>query len=410
MRAVAGVGLGIGFLAQVVTFLAGVLPAILRQPEVLVYLLGVTAPATIALHVTLLGAAVRLPLEAEGGAARRAVRAAVTVTGVAMIGVLTVGAVLGVVGLGGVASYLVAVASLTGAMGAFQLAMTAGVRVGAVTAVMSGRLVYALVLFAGTLVALLTGASMAVFAAVVVVSYLVGSVTLLAAIRGEVLRDVEGAGHGGVPRAVSRVVVSQALSTVSSQVAAMATAGLGVFAETWALAVRMASGAQTIGGQVFGVGIDAATATSMRRRGAGSGDVFRRAGFAMVGVLAIYASTLSLVLWWNRASVPDTTAAAVIIGLCVYLPTLVAFSPIDRMTSMMVPSSLRIGVDVARAGASILVLLLAHGVATLVWLSAVSAAALTAYVALVIASTRRAHALARVDALVSTALRWNPGR
>lgn len=400
--------LSLGGFAQIATFGAGLLPIAFRQPDVLVFLLSVTAPVVISLQVLLQGATVRVPLAPTLNVARALV-VRVEATLVCASAALAVGAwaTTTLAPASEYSRFLSASAVLLFGQGSYLLMVALLTRLLRVGAAMAGRFVYGLCLVIGTFVALSLEASEWVYPVLAGGAYLMGAASMIAMVAASgVNSEPEEATSGPVTvvRSAPRLVASQTLSAVSAQASALALPGLGPAASGWAMAVRLSSGMQTIGGHVLAVEYDARAARAMRAAGNEVAQVMRRAQFGGGMLVLVYGLALTGSLLWVGTGTFDGWLA---FGAVVYLPSLVFFSPLDRLASIVIDSGTRLVLEALRALLSLLVLIFLGGTVAVAVLGLVSIVFVVTYVAILGAAAKRNAWLRTLNERIAGWLHWS---
>lgn len=377
-----------GVLAQALTLAASFLPIIAHQDEVLIFVLGVTAPTIVVAQFATLAVAVRLPV------LDRSQAVPVLATSLVMLA-LCATAILGLalllfvaIGDGDYGKHLLAIAILLLGQGLYICTQAALTRDGKDAGVLQLRLVYAGFLFVLTSMLCFMHASAVLFVVATSTSYVIASFSVLAtqlrrcAIFLNLAARSPWRAHADAARGGLSSSLAFTLAAVSAQAGALSIPSLGSMAQPWAIVTRIGSGFQTVGGQILAPSIDVKVSQSRRDSSVAGMSTALKGSILWSGLLgSLYLGAVGLALVYT-GQVPTEKFAmfALVVAVVGYGLTSVILSPIDRALSLMGGSAARLTWDIARAFSTFAVLAVASGNEILMGLGTIGAITGPAYV------------------------------
>lgn len=378
-----------GFAAQGMTLGAALFPIVIGRDDVLVYMLTVTAPVTIVVHAVILGAQTRLPM-AELFLRRSRLASSLS-------GILLASAAVSVVFLCvaisstdvGVIKVVLGFFLLLPCQALYLLLLAFATAELEYSKLMWARLVYGAFSFLGTIIMGLVEAPPLAFLAVAALGYVLGVVPVTwKRVSATSLREIAVLSfgfHGFVNELIAAryVIAASLVSGLGSQIGALATPLVpSHLLGSWAAAVRVASGLQTVGGQILGPKLDIGIIAGIRNPGSGLIQRTWARGLgigASLGVLCVLACGVA-VAWLERSFVDSWMALAVaVIG---YSATSVFLAPIDRALTLLGGQRERLLWDLARAATGIAVVLFVPASLLLLGLAGLGCGSLVTYLML----------------------------
>jgi len=372
----------LGLSAQGLTILSTLVPIAFDRLDAVIQLVTVMAVATALIPGLCLAVSSRLPVVSDPTEAFAVVFASAAT--LALFSALFAAAGLLVVDI---RSFALACSILIAAQGAYTISGAIATRNYDYALLMRMRLAYGLGVVVVTLICCVLNLEARAFVlAPASASAIAASLGLLAHI-GRLSHHLGHLSWRGVLRQVFQarsLTVAQFLSGYSGQVGAIAAAGLGPLAASWAISVRFTAGFQTVASQILAPSVDIDVSRAIREPEDGA---LRRAvmrGSLMGGALALVAApvVLALCLLLGAEEIGARETAALCFGVIGYQVLSVWLLPSERVMGLLGGQQTRLIWDGLRAAALAPVLLLNSGIAKAVWLGVVGTLFYIAYMAI----------------------------
>lgn len=380
---------GVGFVAQGMTLVSGILPAFFGLDDVLVFILVVVAFSTITAGVSTLAIGYRLPTAHLGERRSQSlVRSALLCTGSLGLTALVAGGVVYTAGEHSTGALIACVAIVLVAQASYLIAQAVLVAADCYPEFMAMRFTYACILLAGNVVLCLAAGNKLSFIACIAVAY--GLSAAIALLRTKIRRltfsripyGLRSIGHD--IRSGSALITGQFFNGVSMQAGALAAGTMGSFAPAWALATRVTNGFQTIAGQILTPAIDTTVARGIREQSRMTVRSGTRNGLLFGSALGLGCLVASVVAVLITGILPDSATSgdlwSFFAATAVYNCLNIVIIPIDRILPFLGRTRFRMMWDIFRAATMVPSIIFLHGDAMLVALTVISGIAFTIYV------------------------------
>jgi len=380
-----------GLAAQGFTLASTLLPIAFGDADALVLVVTAGALATVVTPALTMAAQHRLPVLDSVARVRSSVRAVATLAPIGASGVLL--ATFLILQLSQTPNPLQLAALIAGialTQSLFLYSLSLLTREDRPTILLAARLLYGVTLFLATLAVALAGGSGEAYCVATIAAYLVVLLCLgiwrvhsiASVLSAPVMTFIRDTRDELIDSRM--LVVSTSLGTLGGQVGALVTPTLGQFATSWAVAIRLMSGFQTLGSQTVGPLVDVRVARSLRARdhSAFSRQV-RTANFLglVIGVGFVFACALALAL--TDALPRSGELVPFIAGAILFCGTGVALTPSARILGLAGKPSARLAWDSFRFAGGAAILLIPSATLQLWSLAALGLAIYVAYLSIV---------------------------
>lgn len=353
-----------GAIGQAFAFLSFLVPIFFRQEDVLPGLVFVGAIATIFAPMTIFMSNLTLPLETSEkikDSLSQALTFLLIIT--STVGLSSYLPLFNLV----VSEYLAASGVLVLGMGVYLLVQALMIRAAEKRLLSIHRLLCSLLLFGSTCIAGLMDGGLLGYSLASSISFLAPSLALLFSSKN--LRHFLRLGFPSVSKAMDTVRVNRHLylshfvSSFTGQTLALLTPLAGPTATLWALAVRVSSGFETLGGQIVGPQLDTDISRAIREKNVRLFEDKVKAGLRLGLLLfsgASIFSTLSLLILVPSNTNPSIQVASFVL-VAISASIQVFFSTNSRVFFFASQIKLRMSLDVLKSGLLALTLLLGSG-------------------------------------------------
>lgn len=328
-----------GLLAQAATLAASLVPVLWGRTEVVVFLVSVAAIATLLIPLLTNAATHRLPAIVQDHDFRLQLTAAIgsILIGSALAFVVIL-ALLTQLGLSGALAFSIGTVALAASQSSYLLATATLTRQGTFRRTMILRLIYGLVSLVGTLIVTVLDLAATWYVFALVMGYVVAlTVVVPGAKRSQVStsrpsrqglhrRDVVRVWRAGLP-----LTFALTIGALAGQIPALITPLLGGLSGSWAIAIRVMGGFQTVGSQIMGVPIDIRLSERVRS-GANAVEMVRGVNQAAWVSLALSMAAAGVAVGAVALVAPPPESEAVLFGLiAITVMANVVLAPIGRL-------------------------------------------------------------------------------